>query len=99
MASAETQTARALERSQNPTVLEVYDNPDVIAANPFMEGLFDVFNGGAVARPSNVSQDLYGELSIAYFTKINEILTGQHDDISAALDDLASEIDDIMQDV
>lgn len=99
MTSSETQTARALERSQNPTIVEVYDNPDVIAANPFMERLFAVFNGGAVARPSNVSQDLYGELSIAYFTKVNEILTGQHDDVAQAMEDLASEIEDIMQDV
>ena len=97
--SAEQQFSRAIERSQNPTIREVYDRPEVFEANPFMERLFDVFESGSVARPSNVSQDLYGELSIAYFTKVNEILTGQHDDVAQAMEDLAGEIDDIMQDV
>lgn len=99
MCSVEVETSRALERSQNPTILEVYENPDVIAANPFMEQLFDVFADGSVARPSNVAADLYNDVSIAYFTKVNEILTGQHDDISQAMDDLAGELEDIMQDV
>jgi trehalose/maltose transport system substrate-binding protein len=99
MVSKEIQTARALERSQNPTVREVYDNPDVIAANPFMEDLFSVFEEGSIGRPSNVAADLYNDVSIAFFTKVNEILTGQHDDVSAAMDDLAGELEDIMQDV
>lgn len=99
VASPEQQYSRAIERSQNPTIEEVYQLEDVIQVNPFMERLYDVFAEGSVARPSNVSQDLYGELSIAYFTKINEILTGQQDDVSAALDDLASELEDIMADV
>lgn len=99
MVSKETQTARALERSQNPTVREVYDDQDVIAANPFMKDLFGTFDGGSIGRPSNVAKDLYNDVSIAFFTKVNEILTGQHDDISAAMDDLAGELEDIMQDV
>lgn len=99
MVSKETQRARAIERSQNPTIREVYDEQDVIAANPFMKELFDVFDGGAVGRPSNVAKDLYNDVSVAFFTKVNEILTGQHDDIAAAMDDLAGELDDIMQDV
>ncbi len=97
--SAEQQYSRAIERSQSPTIKEVYDRPEVFQVNPFMERLYDVFAEGSVARPSNVAQDLYGELSIAYFTKINEILTGQHDDISQAMDDLAGELEDIMADV
>jgi trehalose/maltose transport system substrate-binding protein len=99
MCSAETQTARALERSQNPTIREVYDNQDVIAANPFMADLFDTFENASIGRPSNVAADLYNDVSIAFFTKVNEILTGQHDDVSGAMDDLASELEDIMQDV
>ncbi|HLU34453.1 MAG TPA: ABC transporter substrate-binding protein [Thermomicrobiales bacterium] len=97
--SAEQQFSRAIERSQNPTIKEVYERPEVTEVNPFMENLYDVFAEGSVGRPSSVAQDLYGELSIAYFTKVNEILTGQHDDVAAAMEDLAGELDDIMQDV
>lgn len=97
--SAEQQFSRAIERSQNPTIREVYDRPEVFESNPFMEQLFDVFESGSVARPSNVAQDLYNDVSIAYFTKLNEILTGQHDDVAQAIEDLAAEIDDVMQDV
>jgi hypothetical protein len=52
-----------------------------------------------VARPSSVAADLYNDVSIAFFTKVNEILTGQQEDVSAAMDDLAGELEDIMQDV
>jgi trehalose/maltose transport system substrate-binding protein len=99
MSSSESQRARALERSQGPTIVEGYDDPDVIAANPFMEELFPVFETGSVARPSSVAADLYNDVSIAFFTKVNEILTGQQEDVSAAMDDLAGELEDIMQDV
>jgi len=97
--SFEVQRARAIERSLNPTIEEVYQDPDVLAANPFMEELFDVFAEGSVARPSTVAADLYNDVSVAVFTKVNEILTGQHDDVSSAMDDLAGELEDIMQDV
>jgi trehalose/maltose transport system substrate-binding protein len=97
--SFEVQRARAIERSLNPTIQEVYDDADVIAANPFMTDLYDVFAEGSVARPSAVAADLYNDVSVAVFTKVNEILTGQHDDVSSALDDLSGELDDIMQDV
>ena len=99
MVSKEVQRSRAIERSSNPTIRELYEDPDVIAANPFMKDLFDTFDGGAVARPSNVAKDLYNDVSIAVFTKVNEILTGQHDDTAAALGDLKSELESIMEEV
>jgi len=64
-----------------------------------MAQLFDVFESVSVARPSNVAQDVYNDVSIAHFTMLNEILTGQHDDVASAIEDLASELEDIMQDV
>jgi len=99
MCSAEVQVARAIELSNSSTLREVYDNPDVIAANPFMKDLAETFESGSIARPSTVSADLYNDVSIAFFTKVNDILTGQHKDISSAMDELAGELDDIMQDV
>lgn len=97
--SPEVQKARAIERSLLPTIGGLYQDADVLAANPFFEQLFDVFSSGSVARPSTATADLYPQVSVAYFTKLNEILTGQQADVGQAIDDLAGEIEDILQDL
>ena len=74
--SPELQTSFAVERSMLPTIGAVYDSPDVAAASEFIPRLRDVFEGGAVARPSSVSADLYPEVSAVYYTTLNEILSG-----------------------
>lgn len=97
--SKEVQKSRAIERTQNPTVEEVYDDPDVQAAAPFFADLYDVFAEGSVARPSLVTADLYNDASVAIFTAVNQLLTGQNDDVSGAMDDLASELESIVDEV
>ena len=76
LCSPEVQTSFAVERSMLPTIGSVYESPDVAAASEFIPRLREVFEGGAVARPSSVSADLYGEVSAAYYTTVNEILSG-----------------------
>ncbi len=98
MCSPELQRARAVERSNLPTIGALYEDPDVLAANPFFGQLFDVFNGGAVARPSTPSADLYGEVSLEYYTAVNEILTGSAE-AGPRVEDLQASLEDIMSDV
>jgi len=96
--SPEVQTSFAVERSMLPTIGSVYDSPDVAAASEFIPRLRDVFEGGAVARPSSVSADLYAEVSSFYYTTLNEILSGStpaadgaasmEEDINATLEEL-----------
>src|SRR5262249_12798117 len=76
MCSPEIEKSRAIERSLLPTIASVYDDPDVAAASSFMPRLKPVFQGGAVARPSTVSKDLYNSVSTAYFQRVNQVLTG-----------------------
>ncbi|HVL25849.1 MAG TPA: ABC transporter substrate-binding protein, partial [Thermomicrobiales bacterium] len=64
MSSPEVQKARALERSQLPTIGELYQDEDVLAANPFFGQLFDTFSSGSVARPSTSTADLYPQVSV-----------------------------------
>jgi trehalose/maltose transport system substrate-binding protein len=97
--SKEMQKARAIERSTLPTIGDLYTDPDVLAANPFFGKLFDTFESGAVARPSTATADLYNEVSTAYFTTLNEILTGQQTDTAGALEDLQGQIEDILEDL
>lgn len=89
--SFEVQKSQAVERSLLPTIAAVYEDADVLAANPFFAALKDVFQGGAVARPSTVSGAFYDDVSTAYFTAVNQIITGA----AGASDALATLADDL----
>lgn len=96
MTSREVQKSFAIEESRLPTIVDLYDDADVLEANPFFGRLKDVFLGGAVARPSTVTSDLYNEVSTAYFTAVNEIITGQAADAAARVAQLAEQIEGIV---
>jgi trehalose/maltose transport system substrate-binding protein len=95
MCSPELEKAFTIERSHSPTIPSVYDDPEVIETQEFLARLKPVFEGGAVARPSTVTADLYNSASIAYHTRLNQILTGQSDAASAVAE-IESELLDIM---
>jgi len=84
----------AIERSLFPSAPDIYSDQDVLAANPFMGKLLDVFEN-AVARPSTPSGDLYGNISTIYFTGVNQILTGQKD-AKSAVEQMAKDMEDVM---
>jgi trehalose/maltose transport system substrate-binding protein len=94
MCSPEVQKAYAVERSHLPTIASIYDDPDVAAASEFMPRLKPVFQGGAVARPSTVSGELYNSVSTAYFQRVNQVLTG-----SKSAEDAAKEIESELKDI
>ncbi|MGC4190345.1 MAG: ABC transporter substrate-binding protein [Thermomicrobiales bacterium] len=99
LASEQVQKARAVERALLPTIESLYQDQDVLAANPFFKDMLDTFKSGSVARPSTASADLYGEVSLAYYTALNEILSGTASDVSGRVDELQSALEDIMKDV
>jgi len=96
--SPELQKSYAIERSHNPTIAAVYDDPDVIKASEFMARLKDVFQGGAVARPSTAAGEFYNSVSVAYHQRINQVLTGQKTGQQAA-EELQSELEDVMSEL
>ncbi len=98
MTSPEIQKAKAIENSNLPTIASVYDDADVAAASEFIPRLKEVFQGGAVARPSSVTSFLYNDVSIAYFTGLNQVLTGQAE-AAAAVEDITSQIEDIISEL
>lgn len=99
LATPEIQRSYAIERSLLPTIGSVYNDPDVLAANPYYKKLLPVFQGGAVARPSTATKDLYPDVSTAYFTALNQIITGQAGDTKTAVKNLASKIENILKDL
>jgi len=94
--SEDAQTRRAIEVSQEPTIASVYENPDVIAANPYYANLLPVYEQGAVARPSTVTAELYNDVSTTYFTAVHQVLTGVTDGATAVAD-IERELQRILQ--
>jgi trehalose/maltose transport system substrate-binding protein len=91
------QKTRAIERANSPTISSLYSDPDVLAAQPYYENLGVVLQEGSIARPSTPSADLYNDVSIAYFTALNEILLGG--DAASLVEDLQAELEDIMSEL
>ena len=65
LTSSDEQKRRAIEGSYNPTIAALYQDQEVLAANPFFGELYDTFTN-AVARPSRVTGDEVqpGELGV-----------------------------------
>jgi trehalose/maltose transport system substrate-binding protein len=96
MAGREGQKIRATQGSMLPTIGDLYQDEDVLAANPFFGQMFEVFAGGAVARPSTVTGELYNEVSTIYFTEVNRTLTGQQTG-QQAVENIEAQLQDILQ--
>jgi trehalose/maltose transport system substrate-binding protein len=70
------QKARAISSSYNPTYPALYDDADVLAANPFFGTLEDTFTN-AVARPSAIVGDKYNRVSAQFWAAVHGVLSGQ----------------------
>jgi trehalose/maltose transport system substrate-binding protein len=90
----EEQKRYALDGSFNPTIMDLYDDAEITDANPFMASLYDVFIN-AVARPSTATAPKYNETSVAYFTAVHSILTGESD-ATTAMQELEVDLEDII---
>lgn len=86
MTSPEVQLRRSVEGSFSPTIPELYDDAEAVAANPYYTTLKDVFFGGAVARPSSLSGEAYAEVSFDYFEAVHDILTGERTAAESLID-------------
>ncbi len=75
MTSEAVQKDRAIRGSYNPTIMSLYKDKDVLAANPFFGDLYDTFVG-AVPRPSTVTGAKYNEVSAAFWNAAHEVLSG-----------------------
>ena len=94
LASTEEQKIRAIEGSLNPTIMELYEDSEVLEAVPFMGSLLDVFTN-AVARPSTVTSPNYNEVSTLFFTAVHDVLTGA-EEADIALEVLALDLQDLL---
>lgn len=75
MTSSEAQKFRAIAGSYNPTRRSLYEDPEVLAANPFFARMMPILEA-AVARPSTVTAAAYDNVSIAFQTEVHRVLQG-----------------------
>ena len=78
LASAAEQKRRAIEGSFNPTIANLYKDPEILQANPFMGHLDAVF-ANMVARPAHVTGSKYNRVSVAFFSAVHAILSHRGD--------------------
>ncbi|MCC7207160.1 MAG: extracellular solute-binding protein, partial [Anaerolineae bacterium] len=96
LTSPEQQKERWLKLTNLPTIPTVYTDADVLAATPWVEALVPVFEN-ASPRPSTVTAEKYNDVSVAYFTAVHSVLTGESD-AATALEDLEVQLQDILGD-
>jgi trehalose/maltose transport system substrate-binding protein len=91
LTSIEEQERRAIEGAYLPTIPELYQNEEVLAANPFF-GQMGVVLEGAVARPSSATGIKYNQVSSEFFNAAHNVLSGKAE-AGARLADLESTLD------
>jgi trehalose/maltose transport system substrate-binding protein len=74
--SPEFQKDAAMQLSHLPTVASVYDDPDVVKAQPIVHNWKDVVLN-AVPRPSAPTKGHYNEVSSDFWTAVHNTLAGQ----------------------
>ncbi len=85
LTSREEQKRRAIDAAYNPTIADLYQDEEILAANPFFGDLYDTFTS-AVPRPSTVTGAKYNQVSSEFYNAAYDVLSGK----SSAEDALAS---------
>ena len=75
LAGPEAQKLRALNESNLPTIVSLYDDADIAAAQPIIPQWKDVFLQ-AVPRPSAPTLGKYNEVSSKFWSAVHETLSG-----------------------
>ena len=91
LTSPEEQKRRAIEGAYNPTIPALYQDPEILKANPFFGSLYTTFTN-AVARPSKVTATKYNQVSAEFFNTVSAVLSGQAKP-EAGLADLEKKLD------
>jgi trehalose/maltose transport system substrate-binding protein len=72
------------EFSEPPTLVELYDAPEILEANPYLARLRPSFEKDSVMRPAKIAGRKYPEVSTAYFRAVHSVLTKEKSAATAA---------------
>ena len=70
----EEQKRRAIEGGFQPTIMSLYQDKDVLAANPMYSSLADVFKSAA-PRPSTATKSKYNRVSTEFWSAVHAVLS------------------------
>jgi trehalose/maltose transport system substrate-binding protein len=96
LTSAAAQKERAIRGAFMPTRPALYDDPEVLAAQPYMATMGTAL-ADAVARPSSVSKHAYNRVSSAFWLAVHKVFAGEAN-ASRAMADLAAKLREIRGD-
>jgi trehalose/maltose transport system substrate-binding protein len=90
----DTQLNRIRKIGGSPTIPELYNDPGMLATNPYFSTVLRTYRNDKVWRPSKETGKRYPDLSRAYYTTVHEILAGQKN-VASALPELQAELIEI----
>lgn len=93
LTSAAVQKDRAIRGAYNPTIIDLYQDPAILAANPFFAALLPSLQA-AVPRPARQAGPRYNQVSDAIWRAGHDALSGKAE-AGAALQRLETELDRI----
>ena len=93
--SVELQKDNAITLSRLPTRPALYNDKDVLAKNAWFKELLSVFQN-ATSRPSGVTGAKYNQASEAFWTGVNEAITGAKP-VAQALKDMETKLKAVVQ--
>lgn len=74
MCGRDEQLRRCQSTAEPPTIPELYSNPSVLAANPYLKAVLQVYRKGIAIRPSTLTRQKYPEVSRSYFDAVHAVL-------------------------
>lgn len=75
LTGSEVQKQRAVELSQFPTLIKLYEDPDILKANPFFGEMKGILVS-AIPRPATVTGSKYNQVSSEFFNAVYAVLSG-----------------------
>lgn len=90
LTSPEEQKRRAIVAAYNPTIPALYEDEEVLKANPFFKDLYETFVN-AVPRPSTVIGAKYNQASNEFWNAVHAVLSGKSN-AEASLSQLESSL-------
>ncbi|MFW6345224.1 MAG: ABC transporter substrate-binding protein [Halomonas sp.] len=90
LTAPEQQKAHAIEMGMNPTLEALYEDEEVLDANPSMSEPYETLTNG-VPRPAAVTGSDYSRVSNAFFNRVHSVLSGDLDG-QAAVQQLEGEL-------
>lgn len=93
LTGAEVQKHRAVDGGYQPTIKSLYEDKEVLAANPSFSMLLATFSS-AVPRPSTATKGQYNQVSSAFWTAVQSVLNKQKTG-KASVAELAGKLDQL----